>query len=427
MKNLVLFSLVLLLLPLPFAFSGGQPEEKAATDWTKENVTLKIEASGWILQKFPMEASAKKFMADHPNVKIEVSAQTSLDAYMLNWSAGDVNVDLCFGGATTQIAKFAFKDLLVPWNDFYKGEFSRDKFLTHSVELPKRGNDYYAIPFMVEGMSLQANRDMMSAAGLGSGSTVSSPKSLEELYQFSKKLTKGTGGVKDVYGFSWNFTNFGDQQLFFAVNCLGGKAYNSDESPNLNAPEIVDIFSFIKKVTNDGYGSKGTITNTNAGREGLMAGTVAIICEAASRAIEAKAKIGDAAILLPFPGEEKNGSFIYAHNTYIPKGTKVKDVAWAFMMEQGLNKEFSKFGAEEYGKLPSMYRNYDGLSADFSGIQKWLSNPKTVGDHPWVDGEKLNSLIFEIEQSLVTSAITPEEATKQLRERASKLNLTVVK
>ncbi len=427
MKKSILLSLILLLLTLPFVFSGGQAEEKAVKDWTKEKVTLKIEANGWILKKFPVEASGKKFMADHPNVKVEVSAMTSHDAYMLNWSAGDVDVDLSFGGAANQIAKLAFKDLLEPWNDFYKGDFSRDKFLTHSVELSKRGNDYYAIPFMVEGMSLQANRDLMLAAGLGSGKTASKPKSLEELYQFSKKLTKGTGDVKDVYGFSWNFTNFADQQLFFAINCLGGKAYNSDQTPNLKASQIVDLFQFIKRVTMDGYGSKGTITDTNAGRSGLKAGAVAIICEAASRAIEAKAQIGDAAILLPFPGEEKNGSYVYAHYTYVPKGTKVKEAAWAFMREQGLGKEFSRFGAEEFGKLPSMQKNYAGLSADFAEIQKWLANPKTVGDHAWVEGAKLNALIFELEQALVTSAMTPEEAAKQLADRGAKLNLTVVK
>jgi hypothetical protein len=97
------------------------------------------------------------------------------------------------------------------------------------------------------------------------------------------------------------------------------------------------------------------------------------------------------------------------------------------MREQGLGKEFSKFGAEEYGKLPSMHRNYEGLSADFSEIQKWLANPKTVGDHPWVEGTKLNELIFELEQALVTTAMTPEEAAKQLADRGGKLNLKVVK
>ncbi len=41
------------------------------------------------------------------------------------------------------------------------------------------------------------------------------------------------------------------------------------------------------------------------------------------------------------------------------------------MREQGLGKEFSRFGVEEFGKLPSMQKNYAGLSADFAEIQKW--------------------------------------------------------
>jgi len=165
MSKVFILSVILsLLLVLP-TFGGGQGGEGAVKDWTTEKVTLKIEASGWILKKFPVEESGNKFMADHPNVKVETSAMTSWDSYMLNWSAGDVDVDLVFGGAATQIAKFAFKDLLEPWNDFYKGEFARDKFLTHVVELPKRGDEYYAIPLMVEGMALEANRDLMLAAG----------------------------------------------------------------------------------------------------------------------------------------------------------------------------------------------------------------------------------------------------------------------
>ncbi len=410
------------------AFCGAQPEEKAL-DWTEDKMTVRVEASGWILKKFPVQASADKFMADHPNITMEVTANpdTSLNNYMLNWSAGDIAVDLSFGGAAVQVAKLAFKDLLLPWNDFYTGEFSRDKFLTHSVELPKRGNDYYALPFMVEGMALEANRKLMVDAGLGTKSSPAKPGSLDELYEFAKKTTKGSGDVKDVYGFSWNFTNFGDQQLFCAINSLGGKAYNADGSPNLESSQLVDIFRFIKRVTMDGYGTKGTITDTNAGRSGLKAGTMAIIFEAASRAIEAKPTLGDDAILLPFPGMEKNGTYIYAHNAFIPKDTKVKDAVFAFMREQALGKEFASFGAEKYGKLPSMTRNYAGLSADFSQIQQWLANPKTVGDHPWVEGAKLNGYIWEIEQELVSTDITAEEAAAKLRKLAAELDLSLVK
>ncbi len=411
-----------------FVYGGGQ-NEGAVGDWTKAPVTLRIEASSWILQKFPMEDAGKKFMQAHPNVKVQVTAlqDNNLDAYMLNWAAGDVNVDLCFGGATATVAKLAYKDLLAPWNGFYTGDFTRDKFLTHSVELNKKGSDYYALPFMVEGMAFSANKNMMIDAGLSQGGKVTYAKTLDELYLQAKKLTKGTGDVKDVYGFSWNFTNFGDQSLFFAINCLGGKAYNSDGTPNLDAPEIAQIFRFIKRVTVDGYGSKGTMTDTNAGRDGLFAKKVAIILEAASRAIEAKSKIGDAAIVVPFPGEEQNGSYIYAHNTYIPKASKVRDAAWAFMREQALGKEFSKFGADMFGKLPSLKRNYDGLSADFAEIQKWLANPKTVGDMPWVEGAKFNSMLFSLEQEMVTTNLSADDAAKRLKAEGAKLNLTMVK
>ncbi len=428
MKKLVFVALAILLVFGFSAFAGGK-QEKVSKDWTKAKLTVHVEAMGWILKKFPVEASAKKFMADHPNITMKVSANAdnSLNNYMLNWSAGNVDVDLALGGAAVQVAKLAFKNLLVPWNDFYKGNFTRDHFLTHVVELTKRGDNYYALPFMVEAMSLEANRKLMVEAGLGTASNPAKPKTLNDLYEFAKKTTKGSGPVKDVYGFSWNFTNFGDQQLFCAVNDLGGKAYNNDGSPNMKAPEITKVFSFIKRVTMDGYGTKGTITDTNAGRSGLKAGTVAIIFEAASRAIEAKSVLGNDAILLPFPGEEQNGSYIYAHYSYIPKGTKVKDAVYGFMREQVLSKDFSKFGAEKYGKLPSLKRNFEGLSSDFTEVQKWMANPKTVGDHAWVEGSKLNSYIWEIEQELVSSNITAQQAADKLAKQASQLNLTVVK
>jgi len=410
-------------------FAGGQDEGAAAKDWTKEPVTLRIEASGWILQKFPVEDAGKRFMEAHPNVKVQVTAMqdANLDAYMLNWAAGDINVDLAFGGSTATVAKLAYKELLAPWNGFYTGDFTRDKFLTHSVELNKKGSEYYALPFMVEGMAFSANKAMMIDAGLSQGGKVTYAKTLDDLYLQAKKLTKGTGDVKDVYGFSWNFTNFGDQSLFFAINCLGGKAYNSDGTPNLDAPEIAQVFRFIRRVTVDGYGSKGTITNTNAGRDGLFAKKVAIILEAASRAIEAKPHLGDAAIVVPFPGEEQNGSYIYAHNTYIPKGSRVRDVAWAFMREQALGKEFAKFGAEKFGKLPSIKRNYDGLSADFAEIQAWLSSPKAIGDMPWVEGAKFNNTLFSLLQEMVTTNLSADDAARRLKSEGAKLNLTMVK
>ncbi|HUV08115.1 MAG TPA: extracellular solute-binding protein [Spirochaetia bacterium] len=428
MKKYLFVAIALWVLTGMLAFGAGS-QEKAGKSWQSEKLAMKVEALGWILQKHNLEEFAKKFMSDHPNITVEVTSNpdVQLNNYMLNWSTGDINVDLAFGGPAARVGKLAFKELLEPWNDFYTGDLDRKNLLTHVVELPKRGNEYYAFPFMAEGMSLQANKKLMIEAGLGSAGAVQNPKTLEDLYTFAKKMTKGTAEVKDVYGFSWNFSNFEDQQLFCAVNSLGGKSYNADGTPNLTDPKIVDIFTFVKRVTMDGYGTKGTITDTNAGRNGYMARTVAMIFEAASRAIEAKPKIGDEAIVLPFPGMDDRGSFIYSHYCYIPKGTKVKDVVWAFMREQITGKEFAKFGAEKFGKLPTLKRNYEGLGADFTEITKWMSNPNAIGDLPWVEGSKLLALIDEIEQSLVTSDLTPAAAATKLAQEGAKLNLSVVK
>ena len=431
MKKAMLFLLILSFVVAPLVMAAGDKEEtQTVSDWTKDEITMKIEGSGWILKKFPIQEAADRFMKDHPNVTIEVSSNQddSLNTYMLNWATGDADVDLAFGGAASQVAKLAAKNLLMPWNDFYTGAFETKNFLTHSVETAKKSGEYFAIPFMEEAMSLQANKALMKEAGLvnADGSPMF-PSSLDELAEFASKMVKGSGEVKDIYGFSWNLTNFGDQQMMAAVNALGGKAYNADGSPNLNAPEYLDIFKFIAKVNLEGWATKGTISDTNAGRSGLKAGTVAMIFEAASRAIEAKATLGDDAVMMPFPGMEENGTFIFAHYAYVPKASMVQEAVKAFMREQVLTKDFASFGAEKYGKLPSYIPLYEGLSSDFEQIKEWMALPGTIGDMSWIEGSKLNALFYELEQLVATGGITPEKAVERLVKEGGSFNLSVVK
>lgn len=431
MKKATLLLLIFSFVFVPFLMAnGGQEEAAAISDWTKDEITMKIEGSGWILKKFPIQEAADRFMADHPNVTIEVSSNQddSLNNYMLNWATGDSDVDLAFGGSANQVAKLAAKNLLMPWNDFYSGDFDKKNFLTHSVETANKGGEYFAIPFMEEAMSLQANKALMKEAGLvNADGTPMFPSDLNELAEFASKMVKGSGEVKDVYGFSWNLTNFGDQQMMTAVNALGGKAHNADGSPNLRAPEYLDIFKFIAKVNLEGWATKGTISDTNAGRSGLKAGTVAMIFEAASRAIEAKEALGGDAVMLPFPGMEENGTFIYAHYTYVPRASKVQEAVKAFMREQVFTESFAAFGAEKYGKLPSYIPLYNGLSSDFEQIKEWMGQPGTIGDMSWVEGSKLNSLFYELEQLVATGGITPEKAVERLVKEGESFNLSLVK
>jgi ABC-type glycerol-3-phosphate transport system substrate-binding protein len=279
----------------------------------------------------------------------------------------------------------------------------------------------------MEGMMLEGNRSMFADAGLAKDGVPIAPKDLDELYDYAKKLTKGTGAVKDVYGFAWNFSNFHDLAPFSAAHALGGKIYNADGSANLDTPEFEQIFEFVQKSAKDGYAFTGTITDTNTGRSGYFGRTIAMLFESSSRSIEGIAQLGDDAVAIPFPGQEENGGYVFAHHVYAPKSSKNKDIALQYMREQ----VFTPFFAQEvpaitYGKHPVMKKLWEGLPANHEPFKALLLDPNNVSDKAWVDGGKLNQLLIEIEQALVKTDMTVAEAVARLKNEGGKLDLTVI-
>jgi hypothetical protein len=97
------------------------------------------------------------------------------------------------------------------------------------------------------------------------------------------------------------------------------------------------------------------------------------------------------------------------------------------MKEAVFTDEFAAFGANQFGKLPPMKRQYAALDEDFSQLQAWMANPKTIGDVPWKDGAKYQALLFELEQALATTDLTPEDAVKRLIKEGGKMDLKQVK
>jgi ABC-type glycerol-3-phosphate transport system substrate-binding protein len=280
---------------------------------------------------------------------------------------------------------------------------------------------------MMEGMMLEANKQLMVSAGLAKNGVPMKAKTLDELYEFTKKLTKGKGEVKDIYGFSWNFSNFGDLQPFSAVHAMGGKAYNTDGSANLNAPEFEKIFDFISKGAKEGYHYTGTITDTNSARSAFFGGTIAMLFESSSRGIEGRPQLGENCIVLPFPDQDKNGGYNFAHYAYMPKSSKNKAIALQYMREQMFTPWFAQeVPAITYGKHPTMIKLWEGLPADHDGHKALLLNPACTTDKGWYDGAKLNQLLYQLEQTVATTAMTPQQAVQRLREEGGKLNLKII-
>jgi len=139
MKKLLVLVLVLTVSVFSL-FAGGQQEGEAAAA-EDETKVLRVTAANWILGKFPVEEAGKRFMKDHPNVKVEVTGfqDYSLNTMMLNWASGDINEDIGFGGTAGQVAKLAYKDLTASWNDFFTGEFAKDNFLSAVCRACKEG------------------------------------------------------------------------------------------------------------------------------------------------------------------------------------------------------------------------------------------------------------------------------------------------
>ncbi len=426
MKRLfvLVVSLVIVLAVAGPLFAGGQKEAGA-----DKPVTFNYLVAQWMFLKFPVEASAERFMKDHPNVKmvLEGYQDYSLATHLLNWSTGDSDADFSMGGTVGQVARLAAKGLLMDMDDFYTGEFDKSGFVLPLVENPKIDGHYYAVPVMMEGMMLEANKQLMIDAGLAKNGVPMKPKTLDELYEFTKKLTKGTGSVKDVYGFSWNFSNFGDLQPFSAVHALGGKAYNSDGSANLNTPEFEQIFEFISKGAKEGYHYTGTITDTNSARSAFFGGTIAILFESSSRGIEGRAELGENDIVIPFPDQEKNGGYNFAHYVYMPKSSTNKDIALQYMREQVFTTWFAhEVPALTYGKHPTMKKLWEGLPASHDEHKALLLNPANITDKGWYEGAKLNQLFYQLTQTIATTDMTPQQAVQKLREEGGKLNLKVI-
>jgi hypothetical protein len=73
-----------------------------------------------------------------------------------------------------------------------------------------------------------------------------------------------------------------------------------------------------------------------------------------------------------------------------------------------------------------MKKLWDGLPDNHDAFEELLLNPKNISDKAWVEGGKLNQLLIDIEQALVTTDLSPADAVKQLREEGGKLDLTII-
>jgi len=399
--------------------------------------TLRISIDGWLIKKWPIEEAAKKFMADHPGVTVSVSpnAEDYGNNWLLPWSQGNTDCDLMIGAMDTTISPFVAKGLLVPLDDILvddgKVNLKPEEFLTSLLEACKYGDHYYAMPFMGEVYYMTVNTEMMKDAGLvdASGKPIP-PKDLNEWYEYAKKLTKkDASGKVSVWGqhlnWAWNSATITYMAL---LQSQAGTYWNADHTNlDFTSPKALEVLQFAQKLVKDGCASPETVSDENSDRNDMKAGRVAMILTFHSRFKEAQTALGgtDKATVMAWPGADENGGNAQAIVCVIPKISPAIDLAKTFIREQMMSKWGQQWSANEYGKLPTLKRNFEGLPDPEYGIVLEALDRSGFGPK-FVMFNELDELIQTETQRMIQGLQTPEETLKKLQEASSKLNLSIV-
>ncbi len=418
-----------------------QPETTTATATapaveTPASTTLRITIDSWLIKKWPIDRAAQRFMADHPEFKITVApnADDYGNNWLLPWSQGQTESDLMCGAMDTTISPFVAKDLLVPLDDMLvndgKINLEPDQFVTPLLEASKYGDHYYAMPFMGEVYYLTVNTEMMKAAGLtdADGKPIP-PKSLNDVYEYAKKLTvKDATGAVQVWGLHLNWA-WNSAAITYMALLQGqeGGYLDANGAMDFSSQAALDVMTFARKVVADGYASSATVTDENADRNDMKAGKAAMILTFHSRFKEAQLALGgtDKATVMPWPGSDENGSNAQAIVCVIPKISPAIDLAKQFIREQMMDKDNQQWSANQYGKLPSLKRNFEGLpDPEYQMVLQALD--KSGFGPKFVQFNELDKLLQQETQKYILGQQDLNTMFANLLAGSSQLDLTLV-
>jgi ABC-type glycerol-3-phosphate transport system substrate-binding protein len=398
-----------------------------------EKKQLRIAAQAWMFEKFRLYEAQEKFEAAHPGVEVIWTKMESEDytTNLINWSNRRYTVDMSLGGAGSDAAIYAGKDLLVDWEDFFSGDFSRDKFIKPYLDAGMVGNKVYSLPFDGMIFSLTVRSDWMKEAGLiDSKGKPALPATLDDLYGFAKKLTKVNEQKQVIrYGYEdiWLHPHIIRTYLSY-LQSIRGSIFESDNvTLDFGSPEAHAILAFWQKLAKDGYGGSGSLLDQDSNRNNFKANKTAMIMAYHSRWGECANIVGwSKTSVLPLPGKH-GGSWIYVHGALIPKLSKQAELAKQFTREQLLAKWFIDWSVQKYGRMPVMKRHFEGLPDPEWKTVLLPMVEKSANSPVYVDYEKLQYQASSEFQRIIKGDITPEEGLRNVRNAMKRLNLTVVK
>lgn len=331
-------------------------------------VELRITSQAWMMGKYDFDAIKAKFEASHPNVTVVYNKVDTADVTtnMLQWSQGKTNCDIAIGGDRANAVQYVAKDYIVSFDDdFFTGDFTKDKFFEAYLEMGNIEGTQYMIPITCELEALTVNIPMMKEAGLtDSNDKPIPPKDWEELAEYAKKLTKIENGQVTQTGLSIDFGNNNALYGYFAsLQGIKGSVYEDDgTTADFTSNSTAKLFTIWQSLVKNKYTPTDTFSDIDAGRTNFKASKVAILLAPASRWIECGNELGAENVsVMPIPGTDENGSIGFIQGAVIPRFSPNIELAKEFIKECLLDKEFQMGAMNMYGKMSPILSHYDNM------------------------------------------------------------------
>jgi ABC-type glycerol-3-phosphate transport system substrate-binding protein len=431
-----LTTVVLLLAFVAALVPAGAPRPALAQEDLAGTMAVSVEA--WMVDKYNMKELVANFEKAHPKVKVKLLTHEGLGAgytrMFLEWAQTKKSTaDLYFGGLNSQLTLPVLSEQLVPWDDLMVGELAADKwikaFLEPSFVPGAKGSNYPTLPGLGETMNFQANTEYLKAVGRvdAQGNPIQ-PQSYQEILDMACKLADTPVGGKKISGFEGEYgINFAPDTWTAAVVAAEGTYVLPDGKVNWDSKAGRDWIAWQKQVADRKCGGTLTFTDNNGARNGQQAGQIAIINASNSRSTENSNALGKKNVVRMFSYPGKGGTLAFAHHIYVPRVAANARLARAFAREAILGQYGQTWSAEKYGKMPTVWANYNALPKDdpnFATVKRELSGP-TQGQWKYKDGQALRQAYVDNLQKYMTGGQSLDETIAALKTAQTKLDLTV--
>ena len=291
----------------------------------------------WAFWGSPEEAAshqlvADAFMAEHPEIKIEVWNQPWDDYFtkiQALWASGDSKTipDVAFLWPTP---KYAAEGVLENLDSYIEASgYDLNDYWPGLLESAKYQGSVYGLPRDIESNVLYYNKDLFDAAG------VDYPDvnwTWDDLLAAAEKLT-----VKDASGNTTQYALAAEGGKYTKwLNQNGGGILDDYVNPSkcmLDDPKSVEAVTFFADLMNNGYAMRDADLSQAGGDAAVFASDqAAMIVQNTSRvsAFNAAGKNYDVAVVpIPAGGQRWNGAGGAAW--VMSSGSDNKDAAWTFM------------------------------------------------------------------------------------------------